>query len=150
VSFCARLLEHDRLEIVTLAPVVLDILECFTELCFEPADAVRCLSLLLFSSSAESGRRACIALSLFVGDFGGGLHFYGNLDVVALLALDGHDLDAALAGRAHGHASALALHGNRVLVAGVLHGRIVGGRWVGRVSMPLILARGYRSRLAVG
>jgi hypothetical protein len=91
----ARLLQHDGLEVVSLIAVVVEIFDGIAQLLFKPGDALRCLPLFLFSSSAESRRSPRIALPLLVGHFGRRLDFYRNLQRLAILALDCHDLVCA-------------------------------------------------------
>jgi len=102
MAFGSGLLEHNGFEVVALIPVEIGVFEGFAKLSFQSRDAHGCLPFLFFSPGPESRRCARVAFPLFIGDLGCSLYIDRDLDVVALLALDCHDLDAALARRCHG------------------------------------------------
>jgi hypothetical protein len=98
------------LEVVSFTSVEITVFQCFAQLLFQTRDAHRCLSFLLLAPSSESGRGSRVALSLLVSNFGRSLNIHRNLHVMTLLAFNGHDLNAALAGRGHGYPTALHIH----------------------------------------
>lgn len=85
MALCARLLEDDGFEVVAFIAVVVVVFLGLAQLGFEPRDGLRGFAFLFLAAGAEAGRGAGVAFSFFVGDFGGGLHFDGDADVVALL-----------------------------------------------------------------
>jgi hypothetical protein len=104
------LLRHDSPEVVTLAAVVLGVFERISKLLFQAGDARRRLTLLFFAPLTEACRCSRIASALLVGQLGGRLHVNGDLHVMALLALDGHELYRVLRRLLYGDHGTLGLH----------------------------------------
>jgi hypothetical protein len=130
--------------IVSLLAVKGGVFGGVTHALFQPRDAHGSLSFLLFPPSTETCRRARVTPPLFIGALGSSLGLNWNLARRPVLALDGHELDTALAGRSHGnHAGAVAINRGRAL-ADIVHWNAPGAVvWLHGVAV--VLGRGYGS-----
>ena len=99
MSVGAWLLVYNGPEEVSFSAVEFRPIHRFTNLLFEPRYALRGLTLLLFAASTETSRSTRVPFPLLISDLGSSLDIDWNLDIVTLLTLDSHKLNATLTTR---------------------------------------------------